>query len=162
MVAWRRILARPDPPNPAQPGAAERMARRGSERKRPSWGGRPEAQPRECPSRGSDPRRGSSPCRGWKSRPSRVRCSGPGGEGKRPAWPGWRAGATRPTRERMPAQPDGEFPAQPGQCTNPARPGYILAWALHMPAQETIIRPEHNITRPALQYAGLACCKLAF
>jgi hypothetical protein len=111
------------------------------------------------------------------------RTAGPAGDGGRLAQPG--LGCAGPAGERSEAGAGGNRPSQVELSPGPAGwsyPGPALAGAaMHRsgllypsPARDilaraficrprgTIIRPGHYITRPALQYAGPACCNLAF
>jgi hypothetical protein len=121
MAAWRRIPARPDPPDPAQPGAVERQARRGVG--------------------GLEGEGDASPAEAWLP-------TGPAGKGEHRPTPGF-AGAgpagteggrgaeaqpgkkgDRPTRDSAKAGPAGN------NCPDPARLAAYSGQACSMPAQQ--------------------------
>jgi hypothetical protein len=177
-VAWRRIPARPDPPDPAQPGAEKTLACRGAKGKgQPSRMVVPagaqaarKAQPEErLPAqpgrwREAQPGRESQPSRGGQTRPSREaaadRDTGPaGGRGRGPAeeWREARAWRKRPSRDLAEPAQAGKLgqEAQPGH----AQPGRGRAGARRSRARlaaEEIFWPSYALSRSGLLYRGPA------
>jgi hypothetical protein len=171
---WREIPARPDSPNPAQPGHAGGSSPPGadSQTAQPGQPGPAGARWRRGPAGMRAPvqpeRASSRPRRG--ERPEAQ--AGRGGlAGRRPTRGAEQAGTTRPRREggsrpghgtegsrpNRAALSTGK-PAQPEKVNDPGPAGVLLRCAGpggHMPAWAALFRPSLDIIRPGGVCSGL-------
>jgi hypothetical protein len=136
MAVWREVPARPDSPNPAQPGRSGRQPIGALKEEEACWGRRPSRGRSSRPSRGEAAEaqpgssRGMKPAQPGKNRrrPSRGGrgAGGPAGaEACRPIRPGGRPGCGRPG-------PAGMKVARPSRVKHirPSRDGAAMpAWA---------------------------------